>query len=93
MSDPNDSLDAYIDAAAQALGLPLDDAWKPAVRANLKVTLDHARLVEDHQLGIERDGAGNADTGLLAAGELMRKARQQFLRQADAMGAILDPLT
>jgi len=46
MSDPHDPLETYIDAAAQALGLPLDDTWKPAVKANLKVTLDHGKLVE-----------------------------------------------
>jgi hypothetical protein len=33
-----DSLDSYIDAAAQALGLTVEPEWKPAVRANLEVT-------------------------------------------------------
>jgi len=46
MTDTNDPLDSLIDAAAQALGLPLDEAWKPAVKANLKVTLEYGRLVE-----------------------------------------------
>src|SRR4029077_3041704 len=36
------------------------------------------------------DGAGDADTRLLAAGQLMRKARQQVARQADAVRALLD---
>ena len=32
------------------------------------------RLVENDEVGIERDGAGNADARLLAAGQLMRQA-------------------
>ena len=31
-----DSLDDYIDAASKALRLPVKEAWKPAVRANLE---------------------------------------------------------
>ena len=46
MADTSDPLDSFIDAAARALSLPLDDAWKPAVKANLSVTLGHAALVE-----------------------------------------------
>ena len=40
-----DKLDSYIEAAAEALDLPLDPAWKPAVKANLAVTLGHAATV------------------------------------------------
>ncbi len=29
-------LDTYIDAAAKALALPVEPAWKPAVKANLR---------------------------------------------------------
>jgi hypothetical protein len=36
-------LDAYIDAVAAALALPIEESWKPAVRANLAVTLKMAR--------------------------------------------------
>ena len=43
MADP---LDDFIDAAAQALALPVEPAWKPAVRANLEVTLRFACLVD-----------------------------------------------
>jgi len=43
MADP---LDDFIDAAAQALALAVEPAWKPAVRANLEVTLRFARLVD-----------------------------------------------
>lgn len=42
---PDSDLDAYIDAAAKALELPLDPAWKPEVRANLAVTLRLAAFV------------------------------------------------
>jgi hypothetical protein len=41
-----DPLDALIDAAARALDLPLEPDWKPAVAANLRVTLEHAASVE-----------------------------------------------
>jgi 1-carboxybiuret hydrolase subunit AtzG-like len=42
-----DSLDDYIDAAAKALRLPVKEAWKPTVRANLEVSMKLARLVDD----------------------------------------------
>jgi hypothetical protein len=45
-----DRLDAFIAAAAEALRLPLDEAWKPAVKANLVVTLKHAATVEEFKL-------------------------------------------
>jgi hypothetical protein len=45
-----DSLDDYINAAAEALALPIDPAWKPAVRANLEVSLRLARLVDEFAL-------------------------------------------
>jgi hypothetical protein len=44
------SMDDFIEAAAAALGLPLEDAWKPAVRANLEVTLKHADTVAEFKL-------------------------------------------
>ena len=34
-----DPLDDYIDAVSKALALPVEEAWKPAVRANLEVSL------------------------------------------------------
>lgn len=46
-SDPTDD---FIEAAAKALGVPLDDAWKSAIRGNLEVTLKLARLVEEFPL-------------------------------------------
>jgi hypothetical protein len=41
-----DPLDRFIDAAAAALGLPVEDGWRPAIAANLRVTLEHAASVE-----------------------------------------------
>jgi len=46
----SDLTDDFIEAAAKALGVPLDAAWKPAIRANLEVTLKLARLVEEFPL-------------------------------------------
>jgi hypothetical protein len=45
-----DPLDAYIDSAAALLALPLEPEWKPAVRANLEVTLKLAALVGEKEL-------------------------------------------
>ncbi|MEA2928445.1 MAG: hypothetical protein QOG38_873 [Hyphomicrobiales bacterium] len=46
----SDHLDAYIDAAAALLALPLEPEWKGAVRANLEVTLKLAALVGEKEL-------------------------------------------
>jgi hypothetical protein len=45
-----DPLDIYIDAAAQALGIPVQPEWKPAVRANLEVTFRLAAQVAEKEL-------------------------------------------
>lgn len=45
MTNPPDPLDEFITAAAGALSLPLQPAWRPSVKANLAVTLDHASTV------------------------------------------------
>ena len=45
-----DSLDEYIDAVSKALALPVKDEWKPAVRANLEVSLRLARMVDEFAL-------------------------------------------
>lgn len=52
-----DKLDAFIDAAAAALDLPLDPAWKPAVKTNLAVTLGHAASVAEFALPDEAEPA------------------------------------
>ena len=54
MSDP---LDDFILAAAKALDLPLQEAWQPAVKANLAVTLKHAALVGEFALPDEAEPA------------------------------------
>jgi hypothetical protein len=45
-----DQLDDYIDAVGKALALPIEDAWRPAVRANLDVSLKLARMVDEFPL-------------------------------------------
>jgi hypothetical protein len=52
-----DPLDQYIDAVATALALPIDPAWKPAMRANLEVSLRLARQVDEFQLPDETEPA------------------------------------
>ena len=52
-----DPLDDYIAAAAKTLGLSIDEAWKPAVRANLEVSLKLARLVDEFTLPDETEPA------------------------------------
>jgi Protein of unknown function (DUF4089) len=44
---PESPLDEYIDAVSKALSLPVKDEWKPAVRANLEVSLRLARQVDE----------------------------------------------
>ena len=57
MTMPADPLDEYIDAVAKALGLPIENAWRPAVRANLEVSLRLARLVDEFALPDEAEPA------------------------------------
>jgi hypothetical protein len=45
-----DPLDALVDAAAHALDLPVEPAWKGAVKANLAVTLAFAASFADFPL-------------------------------------------
>jgi Protein of unknown function (DUF4089) len=52
-----DPLDAYIDAVAKALTLPIKEDWRPAVRANLEVSLRLARLVDEFALPDETESA------------------------------------
>lgn len=53
----DDPLDQYIDAVAKALALPIEEAWRPAVRANLEVSLKLARLVDEFALSDETESA------------------------------------
>ena len=50
MTRKPDPLDAYIDAAAQALSLTIDPAWKGDVRANLDTTFKLAAFVAEKEL-------------------------------------------
>jgi len=50
-------LDEYIDAVSRALALPVEDAWRPAVRANLEVSMRLARLVDEFVLPDEAEPA------------------------------------
>jgi hypothetical protein len=52
-----DNLDSYIEAVAKALALTVEDAWKPAVHANLAVSLRLARLVDEFPLPDETEPA------------------------------------
>ena len=54
MSDP---LDDLIDAAALALELPIEPAWKAAVETNLQVTLRHGAFVAEFELPDEAEPA------------------------------------
>jgi hypothetical protein len=45
-----DPLDAFIDAALRTLDLPIEESWRPAIAANLRVTLQHAASVEAFEL-------------------------------------------
>lgn len=45
-----DPLDQYIDAMAKVLALTIEEAWRPAVKANLEVSLRLARIVEEFAL-------------------------------------------
>jgi 1-carboxybiuret hydrolase subunit AtzG-like len=51
MSDRDEEiLDKLIDASAAALALPIEPAWKPAIKANLGVTLRLAATVDVFEL-------------------------------------------
>jgi hypothetical protein len=52
-----DHLDNYIDAVATALALPVEEAWRSAVRANLEVSLRLAKLVDEFPLPDETEPA------------------------------------
>ncbi len=47
---PKNDLDNYIDAAAQALGIPIQPEWRGEIRANLEVTFKLAALVGEKEL-------------------------------------------
>jgi hypothetical protein len=44
------SIDAFVAASAQALGLALDPAWHKSIGFNLRLILRHAALVDEFAL-------------------------------------------
>ncbi len=52
-----DPLDDYIEAVSKALALPVEAEWRPAVRANLEVSLRLARQVDEFTLSDETEPA------------------------------------
>ncbi|WP_257169572.1 DUF4089 domain-containing protein [Bradyrhizobium sp. SRS-191] len=58
MAEPShEDWDDYIDAVGRALGLPIEEAWRPAIRANLAVSLKMAKLVDEFSLPDEAEPA------------------------------------
>ena len=58
MSEPDEQdLDAYIRTAAVALGTPIEEAWMPAIRAYLAVSLRLAASGADFELPDESEPA------------------------------------
>jgi hypothetical protein len=51
------SLDDFIDAAAEALELPIDAGWKAAVHGHLEVILRHGMQVAEFALPDESEPA------------------------------------
>ncbi len=47
---PENSIDAFVVASAQALGLALDPAWQKSIAFNLRLILRHAALVDEFAL-------------------------------------------
>ena len=54
MAEP---LDDYIDAATKALALPVEEAWRSSISANLEVSLRLGRLVDEFALPDETEPA------------------------------------
>ena len=52
-----DPLDDLIDAAARALNLPVEPAWKAAVKINLQATLRYGAFVAEFELPDEAEPA------------------------------------
>lgn len=50
MAKSDETLDQFIEAAVRALSLPIEPEWKPAIRANLEMTLKHAAAIDEFSL-------------------------------------------
>jgi len=57
MTDTPEEIDAFIDASARMLELPIDPSWKQAVGANLSVIFVHARRMAEFPLPDEAEPA------------------------------------
>ena len=45
-----ESVDTLVEASAQALGIPLNPAWREGIAFNLRLILRHAKLVDEFPL-------------------------------------------
>jgi hypothetical protein len=52
-----DPTDSWITSSAAMLGLPIEAAWMPTIRANVEVTFRLAKLVDDFPLPDEAEPA------------------------------------
>ncbi len=57
MTDDVDPLLATIESSAKMLGLSIESAWLPSVRANLEVSLRLARLIDEFPLPDDHEPA------------------------------------
>ena len=93
----SDPLDDYIDAVGKALALPIDDAWRPAVKANLEVSLRLARLVDEFHcptkqsppVSLQPDIAITATSDDLSAAEIAQAVASRKMSAAAATEAAL----
>lgn len=53
----DDPVDKLMEASAAALGITIEPAWKPGIKANLQVTLKLAALVAEFELPDEAEPA------------------------------------
>jgi hypothetical protein len=56
-SPPSDPLDGFVEAAARVLALPVEPEWRPAIKANLEVSLRLAAFVAEFALPDETEPA------------------------------------
>jgi hypothetical protein len=52
-----DAMETLVAANAQALALPIDPAWRPAITLNLQVLFKHAKIVDEFSLPDDIDPA------------------------------------
>ncbi len=55
--EKHDRLDDVIEEIGRSLGFKIDKAWKPAIRANLQVTLRHGAFVTAFAMDDEAEPA------------------------------------